>query len=72
MADVHQRCRRLGFPVLIKTDKKISELDPVSLLWLFYYLLEIYEPSWSHSPTAFTKTNYKPLSRLIHNAPIGE
>ena len=64
MEDVLARCRRLGFPVFIKTDKKIGDLDPVTLLWLFYYLLEIYEQSWTRSPNAFTKSNYKPLSKL--------
>lgn len=64
MADVLSRCRRLGFPPFIKTEKKIGDLDAVTLLWLFYYLLEIYEPEWTHAPTAFTKSNYKPLSKL--------
>eukprot|EP01084_Bolivina_argentea_P160434 279375_1 len=65
MTDVLSRCRRLGFPPFIKTDKKIGDLDPVTLLWLFYYLLEIYESSWSHSPKAFTKLNYKPLQTAM-------
>eukprot|EP00484_Ammonia_sp_Unknown_P002358 CAMPEP_0197075020 /NCGR_PEP_ID=MMETSP1384-20130603/211400_1 /TAXON_ID=29189 /ORGANISM="Ammonia sp." /LENGTH=486 /DNA_ID=CAMNT_0042513863 /DNA_START=28 /DNA_END=1488 /DNA_ORIENTATION=+ len=78
MSDSHNvlgRCRRLGFPVFIKTEKRISDLDPVTLLWLFYYLLEIYEPSWSYAPTAFTKKQYKPLSNsmrlleLAHKCP---
>ena len=69
--DVLQRCRQLGFPVFIKTDKRIGELDSVTLLWLFYYLLEIYEPAWSHAPTAFTKSNYKPLSSSMRLLELG-
>ena len=58
MADVLARCRRLGFPVLISTDKTIGDMDSKTVLWLFYYLLEIYEPTWSRAPTKFCKSNY--------------
>eukprot|EP01083_Nonionella_stella_P032238 88261_1 len=71
MSDVLQRCRRLGFPLFIKTNKKIGDLTSVELLWLFYYLVEIYEPSWSHSPTGFNKSNYKPLSNAMRLLELG-
>jgi len=71
MADVIPRCRRLGFPVLISTDKSIGDMDAKTVLWLFYYLLEIYEPSWSRAPTRFTSAHYKPLTNAMRLLELG-